>query len=234
MKETCAVLLRMASAVLFLLGILATLGMFSLKTGIIMIVLGVAGWNIGGLMLRPDRKKYAQINNAEDKEEEHYVELQPIDYSMLPYNIGEHMPRSETNRYQALSDISLINNIMEEFSIKNPVVPKLEICTEEVVFNGSNPTYLEFPGNTKTGKVPKYIAILHYRTDKYDDPETSENYFGDIYYLKDGNIGKAKLIYWRNKSMYEITLGLSGLTLTVKKVDFLSTGDMQKKTIYKS
>lgn len=231
MKEGSATLLRLASAVLFLLGILACI--LSPKTGIIMVILGVAGWNIGGLMLRPIRNKNTSSNDVKIKED-HYVEIQPIDYSMLPYNIGEHMPVSETNRFQALSDITIINNIMEEFLRKNPIIPKLEICTEDIVFTGSNPTYLEFPGNTKTGKVPKYIAILHYRTDKYDEFEPSENYFGDIFYLKDGNIGKAKLIYWIHKSMYDITLGLSGLTLTVKRVDCLNAGDTHKNTIYKS
>ena len=93
-------------------------------------------------------------------------------------------------------------------------------------------TYFECNPYTKTGKLSKFPLILHYATESFNDVNASKNYFGEIYYLQDGSIGKCRLIYWNRRTMYLIDLGLIGKTLSTKKIEKTYNGD--KAVIYLS
>ena len=134
---------------------------------------------------------------------------------------------NKNNQYIALSAINYINSIMEESYSYTHFDESLYICTENIDFFYPIPmekdsianTYVECIPYTKTGRISKYPAILHFR----EQPEKhiyngSTLYvykvFGSIYFLADGNIGKANLSiqdYW-------IQIRLNGLHLIVQRI----------------
>ena len=92
-------------------------------------------------------------------------------------------------------------------------------------------SYFECNPYTKTGKKSKFPLILHYATPAYHEFNPPTNFFGNIYYMQDGSIGKAHLIYWINHIMYSFALGLTGKTLEVKKIE--KSIDGNRSIIYK-
>lgn len=69
---------------------------------------------------------------------------------------------------------------------------------------------------TKTGKLSKYPLVLRYA---HGDFNSVKNFFGDVYYMQDGSIGKARLIFWKEYTMYKIELACKGSTLGIKSVE---------------
>lgn len=92
-------------------------------------------------------------------------------------------------------------------------------------------TFFECCPYTKTGKLSKFPLILHYATKNITEFDPGENYFGNIYYLQDGSIGKAKMVFWLKNMMYKIELGLKGRTLIIKKIEQSINDELQ--TLYK-
>lgn len=62
-------------------------------------------------------------------------------------------------------------------------------------------SFLLFEPKTPTGKAAKYPLRLHFETQPGEwwtmNPK-GDNIFGDIYYLKDGSVGKVWMVCWRN------------------------------------
>lgn len=77
-------------------------------------------------------------------------------------------------------------------------------------------THYECTPHTPSGKLSKYPLMLRY---VYEPkcPPLSEC-FGELYYLQNGQIGKARLIFWRKKIGYSFYLGQTKNKLAVKKV----------------
>ncbi len=135
---------------------------------------------------------------------------------------------NKNNQYVALSAINYINNILEESRQYTHFDELLYVCTENIDFfypipmhkNSLPNTYVECAPYTKTGRISKYPAILHYR----EKPEKHVYYNGDschvyrvygsIYFLSDGNIGKANLTIYD----YWIQIRLNGLRLIVQRI----------------
>lgn len=235
MKNTMGVGIRMISAIVFMLGIVTCI--FSLKMGIIMIVLGVIGWNAGAKLLDAKTKDDISEDNNYSKEEKqkevhNAVVYQPIDYSAVPYDLKSGLNSSD-NRFQALTDISFMNEFLKEARKLCNIKEPLEICTEEILWEGQCVSKLERMPHTKTGKAPKYIVKLRFATRDSDEFEPLDNYFGDIYYMQDGTIGKAWLVCWKRKTMYAIDIGLVGTSLVIKKVETSSQKNPEKRVIYK-
>lgn len=144
---------------------------------------------------------------------------------------------NKNNQYIALSAINFINNtLINNFSDIN-FEQKLYICTENIDFDYPRPmninsianTYVECIPYTKTGHISKYPAILHFK--EFPEKINSGEYFyyiypvyGDIYFMSDGNIGKADLTI--NK--YQIQLRLKGLNLKIRKIAHISESDYKK------
>ena len=70
------------------------------------------------------------------------------------------------------------------------------IAKKDIVFNplGDDMSHFELNPYTKTGRLSRYPPVIHCRTKYYNQYQTPKNYFGSIYYLADGSIGKARLI----------------------------------------
>ena len=226
------VAIRFVSAIVFLLGIISCL--FSFKIGIIMIVSGVLFWNIGAKVLKLSEFDEDAIKDDKIEEEKVHQQTfyQPIDYSAIPYDLSVGW-KSSDNKFQALTDISYMNDFLREARKLGNIKQKLEICTEEILFDGEGVSTLEKLPNTKTGKVPKYIAKLNFTTRSWEEFEPQEHYFGDIYYMQDGTIGKACLVCWIRKKMYCIHIGLVGTSLVIKKIETNTSKSVEKEIIYK-
>lgn len=228
MKNIIAIGLRVLSGTAFLFGIPACL--FSFKTGVIMILLGGIGWNIGAKLLDFSEEKF-YINEKEIGQSVKMISCQNIDYSAIPYDLSAGWEKAD-NRFQALADISYMNEFLKEACRLGNIKSKLEICTEEVLWKGNEPSVLTKTPHTKTGKVPKYIVDLFFTTRDSDEFEPIDNYFGHIYYMQDGSIGKAWLVCWIKKKMYCIHIGLVGTSLAIKKIE-TNTQNGEKEVIYK-
>lgn len=135
------------------------------------------------------------------------------------------------NYHNIISDFEKLNAIINEYT-SSLGLPKLEIVPQEFVYSGQNPSKFELVPLTKTGKQPKYKKIFYYRTKNYAAFEPDKNYFGDIYYLQNGDIGKAKMIFGIKKEMYHITIKVINKKLCINKIEYLN-GSSDRKIIYK-
>lgn len=107
---------------------------------------------------------------------------------------------------------------------------KLSIDTYEFSYS-HNYTFYEAQPYTPTGRPSKYPLVLHYAYATHNDLNPSQDYFGELYYTKSGDIGKARLIFWERKSGYMIHLALVDNQLVVKKVERNTPANWE--TIYK-
>ena len=73
--------------------------------------------------------------------------------------------------------------------------------------------------------------ILHFATEKAYDLETNEKYTGEIYYLQNGSIGKARLICWIQSYLCVVNLGIIKNNLEIKSVETSNNG--VKEILYK-
>lgn len=92
-------------------------------------------------------------------------------------------------------------------------------------------TYFQYEPYTKTGKFSKYPLILHYATKNITEFSPEKNYFGSVYYMQDGSVGKGTLIFHVKSIIYIIELFRKGSTLAIKKIERSENGI--KDTIYK-
>lgn len=77
-------------------------------------------------------------------------------------------------------------------------------------------TYYEWTPFTQSGKSAKYPLVLHYAYASNNLPPNE--CFGELQYLQNGAIGKARLIFWCEKIGYFIYLGQTKNNLVIKKV----------------
>lgn len=130
------------------------------------------------------------------------------------------------------NDFKKLNLIIKERTTSLGL-PCLEILPKDFIYDGQNPSYFEKLPLTKTGKLPKFKEVFHYRTKNYDAFNPEKNYFGDIYYLQDGSIGKTRMIFWINHTMYCIFMKIIDRTLCVNKIEYLNSNS-QKEILYKA
>lgn len=153
-----------------------------------------------------------------------------FDSSLLPYNISKELSSPE-NITQFFLDIDVINNYLAEARNLSKIRTKLCINKNDIIFSGirDSSSHWEIVPYTKTGKLAKYPLVIHYRTKYFNSFEPIENYFGSIYYMKDGTIGKAELINWIKHKNYLVKLGIINGKLSIKSVQTL---DDQYNRIY--
>lgn len=134
---------------------------------------------------------------------------------------------NKNNQYVALSAINFINEVLENSKHYTEFDKELYICTENIDFGYPIPcapgnttcTFVECTPYTKTGKISKYPSILHFKEfpekNIYNDSVCYVyRVHGEIYFMADGNIGKADLVindYW-------IKIRLNGLNLVVQRI----------------
>lgn len=130
--------------------------------------------------------------------------------------------------------------IQKEFDIINSLISKAVKATRltaslKIDFSllrfGADYTYYEYTPHTPTGRASKYPLVLHYSYDNHNQPVPQIDYFGELKYLKNGNIGAARLIFWDNSDGHMINIRTVKDTLVVKKVE--KNNDSGWETIYK-
>ena len=154
------------------------------------------------------------------------------------------IPINKTDKIQVKKDLSSLNKyVFQACSVAN-IDRKLELPLDELIYNPQildygTPserteyyTFFQCEPYTKTGKLSKYPLILHYATKNKNEFQPSKNYFGCIYYMKDGSIGKCLLIFWNYSKCHTIELFRNGATLDLKKVEENQCGI--KSTLYKA
>lgn len=102
----------------------------------------------------------------------------------------------------AKSEIKKMNNVIKE-SIKNyPNIPqKLSIPIASIVFHSYTHGYTRImcTPKTYTGKKSKYPYTLFFCTDLSKTQNTTH---GELTYGQDGEVQKARVIFWRNSNMF--------------------------------
>ena len=166
------------------------------------------------------------VISRKDMEQFHFQRYQICD--IIHVNGVDMMLLNKNNQFEALSDIIALNNMVTQALKTANIKLCLKICTEDIIFDpvvreaGTKfeyiqyHTYFECKPYTPTKRTSKYPLILHYATDYFDSSQKS---FGQIYYMKDENIGKAIMIFWKGKTMYKVQLSCVGCTLIVQKVE---------------
>ena len=95
-------------------------------------------------------------------------------------------------------------------------------------------SYLSLHGKTPTGKEPKYVASVHFSIEEdlsyiedimmrgeYQRQYGSEWFFGEVEYLKDGTIGKGRLIFWYCHCCHITHLKRDTTGLYISKITFM-------------
>lgn len=131
------------------------------------------------------------------------------------------------NQYIALAAIDHINSILAMSNEYTGFNQMLYVCTENIDFSYPVPTlkdslpntFVECVPYTKTGKLSKYPAILHFRefAEKSMIGNTTFDVYrvsGKIYFMIDGSIGKADLVI----NEYWVKVRLKGLNLVVQRI----------------
>ncbi|MBS6956661.1 MAG: hypothetical protein KH230_26015 [Enterocloster asparagiformis] len=147
---------------------------------------------------------------------------------------------NKNNQKQVLRDLTTFNNkiplAIKLADIKTPfLIPLNEIEFESVQKKSGKDSYTQYytffecTPYSKTGKNTKYPLTLHYATKNLDSIDSETNFLGDIHYMQDGTIGKAKLINWIKRKCYVLEYGMVGGTLALKSVT--TTDNKGNKTI---
>ena len=135
------------------------------------------------------------------------------------------------SKFEILSDISSMNEYLNQARKLGNVKKKYEICVDEISFDGPNASFIEVTPYTNSGKNSKFPITVKYYTNNYDAFEPEDNYFGELSYFEDGTIGKARLINWIGKTMLEVDLKTVGRELVISKILSVNANG-EKKELY--
>ena len=111
------------------------------------------------------------------------------------------------NQLVAKEDILCMNRFLSEGHLNDSEVPVFSICEKEIRFvpsdlqGADDYTRLAIMPLTPAGKRPKYPLMMAFCLLSQDEQwkisqAKGKEVFGCIYYLPDGNIGKAEIICW--------------------------------------
>lgn len=121
-----------------------------------------------------------------------------------------------SNKNVAIKDILLLNKYIAEHAKSNPKISKVRLYESSIRFyeygratENDDFTRLLVNPYTEKGNLKKYPLILKFKTLSNDEDFASisngkPNIFGEIHYLKSGDIGKYRVIIWIQHNMYEI------------------------------
>ena len=118
------------------------------------------------------------------------------------------------------SEISYINDMIQyACKLSNiAITPKINILKFAYGLSLSE-THYEWTPYTPTGKSSKYPLMLRYSYKAGPNDIPPNECFGEIHYLQNGAIGKARLIFWQQGVGYFFHFGQTQNTLDVKKVE---------------
>lgn len=180
-------------------------------------------------------------NQIQQRENDIIFTQDDFEQFSLPYQIpvfssekGNESALNKNNQFQALTDINTLNFYLNEAKEIANISSELNICTEDINFEKINESQskLVFTPYTKTGKKSKYPLMFRFFTHNFFDfDDSSDSYRGEIYYMQDGNIGKARIIC-RTNGIYVVNIGLIGTSLKIKSIKNTGANGIEK-TLYK-
>lgn len=154
-----------------------------------------------------------------------YPEL-PFSFIDLSYIFQEHNNNekiylfSGENQEKAKSIILSLNGFIDEAKCLCSTVALNKIKETDLEFN---PIYIQasYPfeffrvnPKTDTGKLTKFPMSIHFQHDLDKPPYWENNIFGDIFLLKNGDIGKASIHQWYKNRRHSIILSyVNGKTI---------------------
>lgn len=152
-----------------------------------------------------------------------------FDIDSLKKNKNNHYYISKNYWSKCTSDIESLNQFIDLASnIINKQLTKINSSDIHYCENDGTHdiTTLEFIPFTKTGKAYKYPYTLYFSTMGF----MADGVVGRLYYLNNGNIGKAEFTTWQNFSGYQINIAIKKDELIVTKITNLRGND--KLVIY--
>lgn len=147
----------------------------------------------------------------------------PFDFdSEIKYASGTftpwYMDLSQMNQLATEDQIEIINDYLKQAPMFCNSLPEgLEIPINEIIYSSKDYGYTRLfcTPCTKTGKRSKYPVELFVTTDQHNK---IKNVSANIYYLIDGKIGKARVVFWDNHICYIFTLKMVGSTLAITEI----------------
>lgn len=130
----------------------------------------------------------------------------------------------------AKSDILTLNGLLYAAHKNCPSFPLRKISVENLHFekrilNGRNAfCFISFEPNTPSGKEAKYPIVLYL--------DVTQNFFGNIYYLQNGLIGKATITAWKNNECFQLTLHTVNGKLNINNIYKINAVTAIKEKIY--
>ncbi len=179
-----------------------------------------------------------------------------VQFTEIKYNLNcdihnEHnayIILDEHNQNIAKKDFAFINKIIQEnMNLSYEIKHDLQIPIEEITFYEPDRAYskLVCTPYTPTGKISKYPIYLVFKTNVSMEMEFFEDgtFFriapydsthGCLYYTKNGNIGKADVIFWRKDVSYIYHFKSDKERLYINKIEKNEKGEIEKKVIFKA
>lgn len=147
------------------------------------------------------------------------------DVYYLNREYGPLMLVDEKNASIVNHDIGEVNDLLAQIKKKR----RYKIEPIPMPEYGPHGSYMTVAPLTKTGKVAKYPFSINFGD--RSNMLSEKCLFGDLFYLEDGTLGKAKYICWYESGKgYEIDFGLVGTTFSVLRVKKL--GGVKPVTLY--
>lgn len=138
-------------------------------------------------------------------------------------------------RNMIADDLMQINMLLDEACTKCSVVPQRRIIKEQINFKPKREmdddfTRFVYTPYTKTGKISKYPYFIKFALN--DGFLSGNGLFGDIYFTKHNQIGKAWLVSWSNHNCYTINCAIKEKRLQVTRIDVAAAGEYSKTCLY--
>ena len=137
----------------------------------------------------------------------------------------------ESDKKLIKSEFGYINELLEravklaKIDVELKINPDLFLYEGDITYYGATPL-------TPKGKAAKYPLTLYFANHKQEDLDFNHDRFGEIQYLQNGSIGKARLICWEYRDGYFVYLGIVKGVLDIKKVE--TAGKEGPELIYKA
>ena len=215
----------------------------------------IAQYNDSPYFAESPDEKYDRLKQAEilATEKEKLEKISSID--MNKFNIDQfvfedifydyrmaRMLINAINQATVLKDIEFMNSFIERAvtlaNLKLPYKSPVEnISFSKEVLGIANETYTQYYSffectpYTPTGKDAKFPLVLHFATSNAYSINADNKYHGEIYYMQNGSIGKARLVCWIHSYLCVVNLSIIQNELDIKSVETTNNGT--KKTLYK-
>ncbi|MDO4170811.1 MAG: hypothetical protein Q4D45_13080 [Lachnospiraceae bacterium] len=115
-------------------------------------------------------------------------------------------------------EISYINKLIDQALALAHVKKRLQINEKKFLY-GIGYTYYSYTPFTPTKRLSKSPLTMYYAYTSHKKTAPTQDYFGNICFLRNGTIGSARLIFWDHDDGYIINLGIIDGILSVKKVE---------------